>query len=81
MTETMHDDATQCAINDVVMNCYRDYIARILGPSPFDFRGRHLMSKKQAEETADEVVAFMESSPDKGLQFMKSLYAPDGFDG
>ncbi len=55
----------------------RSHIAHVLGPSPFDFRGRHLMSKEEAERIADQVVDAMEKAPDKGQAILEALYKPE----
>jgi hypothetical protein len=57
----------------------RSHIAHILGPSPFDFRGRHLMSKAEAERIADQVVDAMEKAPDKGQAIFEALYKPEDY--
>jgi hypothetical protein len=76
MTESLYvgcEDIMRNLRNDML----RNYIARTLGPSPFDFRGRHLMSKAEAEKIADQVVDAMEKAPDKGQAILEALYKPE----
>lgn len=74
MTETLYtgcEDTLRKLSNDML----RDHIARVLGPSPFDFRGRHLMSHEQARQIADDVVDAMDKAPDKGAAILRALYS------
>lgn len=81
MTDRIFDDETQAILNRITMECFRDYIARILGPSPFDFRGRHLMTKAEAEKTADDLIERMKAMPDSGAALMREMYRGEGVDG
>src|ERR1700733_12027332 len=74
--DPIFDEETKATLEKVMLESFRDYVARILGPSPFDFRGRHLMSKEQAEKTADELIAKMQMMPDKGAAFIRATFMP-----
>lgn len=76
--EPLFDDETQEIMNKVTLQWFRDYIASTLGPSPFDFRGRHLMSKEQAEGMADEAVKALEGNPKRMYEVIRSLFEVGG---
>ena len=76
MKETLYGSADE-AIHKITNDRLRDYIAHVLGPSPFDFRGRHILSREQARQIADDVVDAMEKSPDKASAILKAIYGAE----
>jgi hypothetical protein len=72
--DRIFDEQTEAILHKITMESFRDYVARILSPSPFDFRGRHLMTKEEAEWTADKLIERMNTMPDKGIAFMNEMY-------
>ncbi len=73
MAETLYGDAGPM-VNKIVNDMLRDHIAHVLGPSPFDFRGRHLLSKNQARKFADDIVDEMEKHPERENEFLEAVY-------
>lgn len=76
MTESLYVGCEEimCSLRNDML---RNHIARTLGPSPFDFRGRHLMSREEAEKIADEVIEAMKKAPDKGHAILTALCKPE----
>jgi len=73
MTEPLYVGCEEI-MHKLANDMLRNHIARTLGPSPFDFRGRHLMPKVEAEKIADDVIDAMEKAPDKGQAILEALY-------
>lgn len=73
MSESLYGDAG-IVVNKLINDMFRDHIAGVLGPSPFDFRGRHLMSKEQARKIANDVVDAMEKHPEREQEFLEAVF-------
>ena len=68
-------------MNKIVNERLRDHIARVLGPSPFDFRGRPFLSREKAVEIADMVVDEIEKHPEKGASILRAAYGMEDMNG
>ena len=78
MTEPLYVGCEEI-MHKLANDMLRNHIARTLGPSPFDFRGGHLMSKAEAEKIADDVIDAMGKSPDKGQAILEAIYKPEDY--
>lgn len=80
INDPIFDEETRAILDKMTMESFRDYVARILRRSPFDFRSRRL-TKAEAERIADELIDKIKTIPDRGAAFMKAVYMGDDLDG